>query len=164
MKSFVFLLATIFTFFLNQSDSFAQKKNRWTDSLEYAAARGKKAILCGDETFYTSADQPPYVKKGTVKTPFMDILRSALEEEKSIDGAASITVEIVVNCKGEPGSLKLLKYGDTENLAELALVNALNNAIAKLPTFMPAKNEGRIVNYKQDKLKVKVKQGKITLD
>jgi len=48
------------------------------------------------------------------------LLQQKLDAQPAIDGSASITVEIVVNCKGVAGSLKLLKYGDKENPAELA--------------------------------------------
>jgi hypothetical protein len=73
-------------------------------------------------------------------------------------------VEIVVNCKGVVGSLKMLKYSDKENPAELALINAVNHAINQLPDFLPGKNEGRVVNYKADKLKFKTVNGKITFN
>ncbi len=142
----------------------AQKKNRWTDTLDYAAARGKQSVLCGDETFFTYADQLPYIKSGSKKVNFIDVLQEKINNEPAIEGNATIVVEIVVNCKGVAGSLKLLKYGDKENPAELALVNTINLAIKQLPDFLPAKNEGRVVNYKADKLKFKTANGKITIN
>jgi len=49
LKNIVVLLIGIFIF--GESDAFAQEKNQWTDTLEYAAARGKKTILCDNEMF-----------------------------------------------------------------------------------------------------------------
>jgi hypothetical protein len=148
----------------NVTEVLAQKTNRWTDSLDYAAARGKKSTLCGDESFYTYADQPPFIKEGGKKVMFKDLLQQKLDAEPAIEGNASIVVEIIVNCKGVVGSLKLLKYGDKENPAELALVNAINHAISQMPDLLPGKNEGRVVNYKADKLKFKTAGGKITFN
>jgi hypothetical protein len=148
----------------NVNEILAQKQNRWTDSLEYAAARGKKSTLCGDESFYTDADQPPFIKEGGKKVMFKELLQQKLDAEPAIDGSANIVVEIIVNCKGVVGSLKLLKYGDKENPAELALVNAINHAISQMPDLLPGKNEGRVVNYKADKLKFKTSGGKITFN
>lgn len=149
---------------LNSSNCFAQKKNRWTDTLDYAAARGKKTILCGDESFFTEVDQAPMIKENGKKVTFKELLQQKLDAEPAIEGTATIVAEIVVNCKGVVGSLKLLKYGDKENPAELALVNAINHAISQLPDFIPGKNEGRVVNYKADKLKFKTAGGKITFN
>jgi hypothetical protein len=162
LKHFLAILCGILI--LNGSESFAQKRTRWTDTLDYAAARGKKAVLCGDESFYTQADQPPFIKEAGKKITFNEVLQQKLDAEEAIEGTASIVVEIIVNCKGVVGSLKLLKYGDKENPAELALVNTLNRAISQLPDFLPAKNEGRVVNYKADKLKFKTANGKITFN
>lgn len=158
---FIFLCGLVL---LDTTSTFAQKRTRWTDSLDYAAARGKKVVLCGDESFFTEADQPPFVKENGKKVTFKELLQQKLDAEPAIEGTAIITAEIVVNCKGVTGSLKLLKYGDKENPAELALVNAINHAISQLPDFLPAKNEGRVVNYKADKLKFKTTGGKITFN
>jgi hypothetical protein len=162
LKHYLSILCAIFAF--NLSESFAQKRTQWTDSLDYAAARGKKVVLCGDESFYTEADQPPFIKEGNKKVTFKELLQQKLDAEPAIEGNATIVVEIIVNCKGVVGSLKLLKYGDKENQAELALVNAINHAISQLPDFLPGKNEGRVVNYKADKLKFKTANGKITFN
>lgn len=161
-KNILLLLCGIIIFSIN--DVIAQKSNRWTDTLEYAAARGKKAVLCGDESFYTEVDQAPFVKEGGKKITFKELLQQKLDLEPAIEGSASIVVEIIVNCKGVVGSLKLLKYGDKENPAELALVKAINHAINQLPDLLPGKNEGRVVNYKADKLKFKIASGKITFN
>ncbi|HRG57452.1 MAG TPA: hypothetical protein PK323_00760 [Bacteroidia bacterium] len=149
---------------LDTTNTFAQKRTPWTDTLDYAAARGKKTILCGDESFYTDADQPPFVKENGKKWTFKELLQQKLDAEPAIEGNATITAEVLVNCKGVAGSLKLLKYGDKENPAELALVKAINHAISQLPDFLPGKNEGRVVNYKADKLKFKTAGGKITMN
>ena len=164
MKITHFLLLLCGILMLNVSDVLAQKKNRWTDTLDYAAARGKKAVLCGDESFFTEVDQAPFVKEAGKKVTFKELLQQKLDAEPAIEGTATVVVEIVVNCKGVVGSLKLLKYGDKENPAELALVNSINHAIAQLPDFLPGKNEGRVVNYKADKLKFKTANGKITFN
>lgn len=162
LKNIVILFIGLFIF--GESDAFAQKKNQWTDTLEYAAARGKKTVLCGDEMFFTSVDQEPFIKEAGKKVEFKQLLQQKLDAMTGIDGSATITVEIVVNCKGVAGSLKLLKYGDKENPAELALIKALNAAIAELPDFIPGKNAGRVVNYKIDKMKFKTANGKITFN
>jgi len=162
MKHFLILLCGML--FFTNSDVFAQKKNRWTDTLDYAAARGKKAVLCGDESFFTEVDQAPFIKDSGKKITFKELLQQKLDGQPAIDGTASIVVEMIVNCKGLVGSLKLLKYGDKENPAELALVNAINHVISELPDFLPGKNEGRVVNYKADKLKFKTANGKITFN
>jgi hypothetical protein len=162
MKNFLVLLCGMLL--LCNTDLLAQKKNRWTDSLDYAAARGKKAVLCGDESFFTEVDQAPYIKEGGKKVTFKELLQQKLDNEPAIEGTATVVVEIIVNCKGVVGSLRLLKYGDKENPAELALVNAINHAISQLPDFLPGKNEGRVVNYKADKLKFKTANGKITFN
>lgn len=162
LKLFLAILCGIFI--INGSQSFAQKRTRWTDTLDYAAARGKKAVLCGDESFFTEVDQAPAIKEGGKKITFKELLQQKLDAESAIEGTATVVAEIVVNCKGVVGSLKLLKYGDKENPAELALVNAINHAISQLPDFMPGKNEGRVVNYKADKLKFKTSNGKITFN
>ena len=164
MKVHYLLLFICGMLIFNVNEILAQKQNRWTDSLEYAAARGKKSTLCGDESFYTDADQPPFIKEGGKKVMFKELLQQKLDAEPAIDGSANIVVEIIVNCKGVVGSLKLLKYGDKENPAELALVNAINHAISQMPDLLPGKNEGRVVNYKADKLKFKTSGGKITFN
>lgn len=164
MKINHFLIILCGILVLNVSDVLAQKKNRWTDTLDYAAARGKKAVLCGDESFFTEVDQAPFVKEAGKKVTFKELLQQKLDAEPAIEGTATVVVEIVVNCKGVVGSLKLLKYGDKENPAELALVNSINHAISQLPDFLPGKNEGRVVNYKADKLKFKITNGKITFN
>jgi hypothetical protein len=164
MKTNHLLLLLFGVFILNTVQVLAQKQNRWTDSLNYAASKGKKSVLCGDESFFTEADQPPFVKENGKKVSFKEILQQKLDSEPAIDGSASIVAEIIVNCKGVAGSLKLLKYGDKENMAELALVNAVNHAISQLPDFFPGKNEGRVVNYKADKIKFKTANGKITFN
>jgi hypothetical protein len=149
---------------LNANNAAAQKRTRWTDSLDYAAARGKQTVLCGDESYYTQADQPPFFKEAGKKIEFKNLLQQKLDAEPAIDGNATILAEIIVNCKGVAGSLKLLKYSDKENPAEIALINAINHAISALPDFSPAKNEGRVVNYKADKIKFKTANGKITFN
>lgn len=159
---FIIVLSAFMLFDVHQS--YAQKQNRWTDSLDYAAARGKKTVLCGDESFYMETDQPPTIKEGGKKVTFKELLQQKLDAQPSIEGSANIVAEITVNCKGVAGNLKLLKHGDKENPAELALVNAINQAISQLPDFMPAKNEGRVVNYKADKIKFKTANGKITFN
>lgn len=164
MKVFHLLIVLSAFMLFDAPQSFAQKKNRWTDTLDYAAARGKKTVLCGDESFFTETDQPPIIKEGGKKVTFKELLQQKLDAQAAIDGTASIVAEIVVNCKGVAGSLKLIKYGDKENPAELALVNAINQAISQLPDFIPAKNEGRVVNYKADKIKFKTANGKITFN
>jgi hypothetical protein len=148
----------------NINDVLAQKRTQWTDTLEHTAARGKKVVLCGDESFFTEVDQAPFLKEGGKKITFMELLQQKLDAEPAIEGNATIVVEIIVNCKGVVGSLRLLKYGDKENPAELALVKAINHAISQLPDFLPGKNEGRVVNYKVDKLKIKTANSKITLN
>ena len=162
LNNFILLFCGILLF--NVTEVLAQKKNRWTDTLDYAAARGKKAVLCGDESFFTTVDQDPFIKEAGKKVTFKELMQQKLDAEPAIEGTASVVVEIVVNCKGVVGSLKLLKYGDKENPAELALVNAINHAISQLPDFLPGKNEGRVVNYKADKLKFKTANGKITFN
>lgn len=162
LNNFILLFCGMLLF--NVTEVLAQKKNRWTDTLDYAAARGKKAVLCGDESFFTTVDQDPFIKEAGKKVTFKELLQQKLDAEPAIEGTASLVVEIVVNCKGVVGSLKLLKYGDKENPAELALVNAINHAISQLPDFLPGKNEGRVVNYKADKLKFKTANGKITFN
>ena len=146
------------------SPVLAQKRNAWTDTLDYAADKCKKAILCGDESFFREVDQAPFIKEAGKKITLMEFLQQKLDAEPAIEGSANIVVEIIVNCKGVVGSLRLLKYGDKENPAELALVKAINHAISQLPDFLPGKNEGRVVNYKADKLKIKTANGKITLN
>jgi hypothetical protein len=148
----------------NINDVLAQKRTQWTDTLEHTAARGKKVVLCGDESFYTEADQPPFIKEAGKKIMFKELLQQKLDAEPAIEGTATIVAEIVVNCKGVAGSLRLIKFGDKENPAELALVNAINHAISQLPDFLPGKNEGKVVNYKADKLKFKTANGKITFN
>lgn len=160
----LFLVILCGFLFLNENQSFAQKRTRWADTLDYAAARGKKVVLCGDESFFTEADQPPFIKEGGKKITFKEVLQQKLDAEPAIEGTATVVAEIVVTCKGVAGSLKLLKYGDKENPAELALVNAINHAISQLPDFLPGKNEGRVINYKADKLKFKTANGKITFN
>jgi hypothetical protein len=162
LNNFILLFCGMLLF--NVTEVLAQKKNRWTDTLDYAAARGKKAVLCGDESFFTAVDQDPFIKEAGKKVTFKELMQQKLDAEPAIEGTASVVVEIVVNCKGVVGSLKLLKYGDKENPAELALVNAINHAISQLPDFLPGKNEGRVVNYKADKLKFKTANGKITFN
>jgi hypothetical protein len=162
IKLFLAILCGVF--FLNETHSFAQKRTRWTDSLDYAAARGKKAVLCGDESFFTEVDQDPFIKEGGKKITFKELLQQKLDAEPAIEGTGTIVVEIVVNCKGVVGSLKMLKYSDKENPAEIALINTVNHAISQLPDFLPGKNEGRVVNYKADKLKFKTVNGKITFN
>lgn len=164
MKIYHFLIILCGFLLINSTDGLAQKKNRWTDTLDYAAARGKKTVLCGDESFFTEVDQDPIIKENGKKVTFKELLQQKLDAEPAIEGTASIVAEIVVNCKGVVGSLKLLKYGDKENPAELAMVNAINHAIRQLPDFLPGKNEGRVVNYKADKLKFKTANGKITFN
>jgi hypothetical protein len=164
MKIVHLLIVTCAFVMLNANNASAQKRTRWTDSLDYAAARGKQTVLCGDESYYTDADQPPFYKDGSKKVPFKELLQQKLDATPAIDGNASIVAEIIVNCKGVAGSLKLLKYSDKENPAEIALINAINQAISMLPDFSPAKNEGRVVNYKADKIKFKTANGKITFN
>jgi len=164
MKFRYLLILFCGTFLFNVNDVSAQKRNPWTDTLDYAAARGKKAVLCGDESFFTEVDQAPVIKEAGKKITFKELLQQKLDAEPAIEGNASIVVEIIVNCKGVVGSLILLKNSDKENPAELALVNAINHAISQLPDFTPAKNEGRVVNYKADKLKFKTTNGKITFN
>lgn len=162
LKHYFLILFGIFVF--NIPQTLAQKKTAWTDTLDYAAAKGKKSVLCGDESFYTEADQPPFIKEGGKKITFKEVLQQKLDAEPAIEGSASVVAEIIVNCKGVAGSLKLLKYGDKENPAELALVKAINHAISQLPDFLPGKNEGRVINYKADKIKFKTANGKITFN
>jgi hypothetical protein len=162
LKYYLSIICVVFVF--NLSETSAQKRTPWTDSLDYAAAQGKKVVLCGDESFYTEADQPPFIKEGSKKVTFKELLQQKLDAEPAIEGTATIVAEILVNCKGVVGSLRLLKYGDKENRSELALVNAINHAISQLPDFLPGKNEGRVVNYKADKLKFKTSNGKITFN
>jgi hypothetical protein len=164
MKTKHFFLILFGITLFNLSDVVAQKKSRWSDTLDYAAARGKKVVLCGDENFYTEVEQAPFVKEAAKKVTLKEVLQQKLDAEPAIEGTATVVVEIIVNCKGAVGSLKLIKYGDTENAAELALVNAINHAINQLPDFLPGKNEGRAVNYKVDKLKFKTANGKITFN
>jgi hypothetical protein len=162
LNNFILLFCGMLLF--NVTEVLAQKKNRWTDTLDYAAARGKKAVLCGDESFFTTVDQDPFIKEAGKKVTFKELLQKKLDAEPAIEGTATIVAEILVNCKGVVGSLRLLKYGDKENRSELALVNAINHAISQLPDFLPGKNEGRVVNYKADKLKFKTSNGKITFN
>ncbi|MCC6253046.1 MAG: hypothetical protein IT238_11370 [Bacteroidia bacterium] len=164
MKLYHFFSLVLIFMLLSTETLLAQKKNRWTDTLEYAAARGKKVVLCGDETYFTYADQQPFIKEGNKKIFFKDLFQQKLDQEPAIEGNANIVAEIIVNCKGDVGSLKLIKYGNTENPAELALINAINHTLSELPTFLPAKNEGRVVNYKIDKIKFKTANGKITFN
>jgi hypothetical protein len=164
MKLNRFLLLVFGILIFNISDVLAQKRTQWTDTLDYAAARGKKSVLCGDESFFTEVDQAPFIKEAGKKITFKELLQQKLDAAPAIEGTASIVVEIIVNCKGVVGSLRILKYGDKENPAELALVKAINQAISQLPDFLPGKNEGRVVNYKADKLKFKTANGKITFN
>lgn len=164
MKLKFVLLIVCGILFLQANQTSAQKRTAWTDTLDYAAAKCKKSVLCGDESFYTEADQPPFIKEGGKKVTFKEVLQQKLDAEPAIEGTGSITVEIVVNCKGVVGSLRILKCSDKDNPAELALVKAINHAISQMPDFLPAKNEGRVVNYKADKVKFKTANGKITFN
>lgn len=164
MKLKYVLLILVGILVMDISTSLAQKRSAWSDTLDHAAAKGKKSVLCGDESFYTEADQPPFIKDGGKKVTFKEVLQQKLDAEPAIEGTGTFVAEIIVNCKGVVGSLKILKCGDKENPADLALVNAVNHAISQMPDFLPGKNEGRVVNYKADKLKFKTANGKITFN